>query len=645
MELVAPKFAIDNRAAYHAATRSTDEPAWGLALRGGCWRDEMIEGSGRRRLCCCRYIAVVLFCLGVATASLAQTLGDANCDGSLDDADLAASVEAVFAPLAECNGADSNLDWSVNAADLVAVTRQQLDDRAASGPRVQFFGLASANGGVLAPIGVHNGVPVHYRTAGFGIRIVVEGQIGTSGVRPGVGLFDPATSNTLLRPDIQIQSNRNLGDGSSILCDGGVAAVSPPSFARDQTITDVFNDFACGASVWSAPAFACTQNEFGNPSFVSANPLVQYCFQITRDLAFPVGDTILTVRLRDLLGNLGPEQRLMVRVGVGALPPTFTPTPSRPPASPPASRTATPSATFTLTRTNAPTFTRTRTPTRRDTPSLTPSPTSEVSATPTPTRPSPTATTAVPTATGPVRTPTRTPSRTHTLRPTATETPIPTATATSTQGTVPIGPVVSYIGLTFADDTLMQPTQVLPGGIRVFVVARGTGFGMVVEGKAGIGGINPGCSSFREGLEFSDIGCPTFEGDTLLPDLQVVVSQPLGDGSAAVCDTRGAAGGVPAVVPLMFSEQQADAINDLACRFVDGEGDPKSRAQVDGCVSFPSRPVDYGFVDEDSVLQFCSAKIPRNLEFPAGETVITVRLRDIEGNVGPTASMIIRVGG
>ncbi len=602
----------------------------------------MNAGSGRGRLGFCRFMTAVLLCLGCAGASLAQTLGDANCDGSLDDADVAASVEAVFAPAPDCNGADTNLDWSVNAADLVAVALQLGAEHRANGPRVQFFGLASANGGMLAPIGVHNGVPVHYRTAGFGVRVVVEGQTGASNVRPGVALFDPATSNPLLRPDVQIQSNRPLGDGSAILCDGGVTAVSPPSFGSGQAITDALNDLVCGATVWTAPAFACTQDEFGNPSFVSANPLVQYCIQISRDLAFPAGDTILTVRLRDLLGNLGPEQRLMVRVGVGALPPTFTPTPTRAPASPLASRTATPSATFTSTRTSEPT--RTRTPTRRDTPTHTPFPTSMPSATATSTPPSPTATTAIPTATGPMRTPTRTPSRTHTRRPTPTETPMPTATVTATQGALPIGPVVSYIGLTFADDTLMQPTQVLPGGVPVFVLVRGSGFAIVVEGKRGPSGMIPGCSSFREGLEFVDIGCFTFEGESLLPDFQALVSRPLGDGSTAVCDTRGVAGGVPAVDPPMFSELEADAINDLGCRFIDGKGDPKSRIESDGCVSFPSRPGDSGYVDLASDVQFCSAKIPRNLEFPVGETAVTVRLRDVNGNPGPTASMILRVG-
>jgi hypothetical protein len=32
------------------------------------------------------------------------------------------------------------------------------------------------------------------------------------------------------------------------------------------------------------------------------------------------------------------------------------------------------------------------------------------------------------------------------------------------------------------------------------------------------------------------------------------------------------------------------------------------------------------------------------LRFPPGDTLITARLRDVPGNVGPPAQMIIRVG-
>jgi len=567
----------------------------------------------------------------------AQSLGDANCDGVVDDADVGAAIDAIFASSPECNGADANLDWIVSAADLTATSRQQANDsHSASGPRVQFFGLAGADGGVLDSIGSHNGVPVYARSSGFGVRIVLEGQTGASNVRPGIAVYDPTTGNPAARPDVQVESNRPLGNGSPTICDGGIPPVFPPTFAADQGVTDALNDFSCAGVAATAPSFACTQDEFGSPAFVSSSPFVQFCFQVTRDWIFPTGETILTARLRDLLGNLGPEQRLIVRVAMGPLPATFTATPTRAAASPSVSRTPTPTATLTPTQTPRPTATFTSTATRLATATFTPR-----SATPTRTA---TPTMIEPTATGPVRTPTRTPTASRSPVPSTTPSRTASVTPSVTQGIPSNGPIITYLGLTLADDTPMPPTSVSVSGVPTFQLVRGSGFAIVVEGKSlRFPLVGVGCLSFRQSPEGSEAACPTFTGESLLPDLQVVVSQPLGNGSSEVCDTAGLAGGVPAVDPPRFTEQEADAINDLGCRFVDGSGRPESRGAIDSCVSVPPTG-NYGFVAADSQVQFCSPKISRTLELPPGETIVTARLRDTDGDVGDPKSLIVRVG-
>jgi len=62
-----------------------------------------------------------------------------------------------------------------------------------------------------------------------------------------------------------------------------------------------------------------------------------------------------------------------------------------------------------------------------------------------------------------------------------------------------------------------------------------------------------------------------------LPDLQVIVSRPLSDGSGAVCDADfPEVGGVPATEPFdIDNAAAAPAINDLGCRADDGMGSRK----------------------------------------------------------------------
>ena len=197
------------------------------------------------------------------------------------------------------------------------------------------------------------------------------------------------------------------------------------------------------------------------------------------------------------------------------------------------------------------------------------------------------------------------------------------------------GPVVSFFGVSRADNTLIVPSETTADGIPVYTRSSGSGFILVVEGQPGSNHVAVSPSSYQSDL-------------VTFPDLQIQVSRPLGNGSAAVCDisqpqpTPVHGGGVPAIDPPSFdlTEMNIDTVNDLACRFRDGTGNPIGRGPTEACVLFASG--DFGFVNSASSIQFCGF-IDGVIAFPRGETLVTVRLRDVNGIVGPTRQLMIRI--
>jgi hypothetical protein len=196
------------------------------------------------------------------------------------------------------------------------------------GPIIGFFGLVLPNDALIGPSSVDpTGISIYERPFGSGFSLVVEAQRGASNQNVAKSAFDEFG-----RPDLQIQVDRPLGNGSALVCDdghfqfeiGGVPAINPPSFANDQSVSDRLNDFACrfvnGAGLPTARAcsdeFACIRfanGRFGCVSTASPAP-IQFCGQISQNLAFPVGDTLVTARARDVAGNLGPQAQLIIRV-------------------------------------------------------------------------------------------------------------------------------------------------------------------------------------------------------------------------------------------------------------------------------------------------------------------------------------------
>jgi len=190
---------------------------------------------------------------------------------------------------------------------------------------------------------------------------------------------------------------------------------------------------------------------------------------------------------------------------------------------------------------------------------------------------------------------------------------------------------MTFLGVARPDDLLAEPVGVTPEGVPIYERPFGFGFTLVAEGKPGPSRRPVGTFSFRW-----DPGDPSVR-----PDIEVILSRPLGDGSLAVCDNAPpSTGGVPASASFAQTQAISDAINDLGCRFVDGSGNPRGRSAGEACTRFPDG--EFRFVGDGTTVQFC-APVVEWFAFPPGDTLVTVRLRDIAGDSSSPLRMIIRV--
>lgn len=205
------------------------------------------------------------------------------------------------------------------------------------GPVITHFGGARADGYPVQPAGVEKGIPTYLSQSGAGFIIVVEAKPGLGGHEVGRRVYVHFPDDPSARPDLEIISNRPLGDGSRAVCDrlrpniGGVPATS--SFAETPEVTAAINDFSCRFETHNDNDSACTVNQAGDFAFVNPETTQQFCMVVARAWAFPVGDTILTVRVRDVKGNPGPPKQLRIRrppEKPKPLSPTPAPTPKGP---------------------------------------------------------------------------------------------------------------------------------------------------------------------------------------------------------------------------------------------------------------------------------------------------------------------------
>jgi hypothetical protein len=195
------------------------------------------------------------------------------------------------------------------------------------GPVVTFFGAVRADGNSVEPESVdRKGIPTYLSSGGSGFTLVVESKPGLSGFAPARRLSAYEAGNPKSRPDLEIESNRDMGDGSPAVCDqmrpniGGIPGIHPPSFAETQRISDAINDLACRFETHVQPDDACTVDQSGDFAFMSKESTTQFCMLVARAWGFPTGDTLLSVRVRDTQGNPGPVKQMRLRRPPG--PPT-----------------------------------------------------------------------------------------------------------------------------------------------------------------------------------------------------------------------------------------------------------------------------------------------------------------------------------
>jgi hypothetical protein len=216
------------------------------------------------------------------------------------------------------------------------ITRTPTPTSALSGPRVSFAGAISQDGcqyccqfscqqtPTPTPI-IENGRQVFIQTVGQ-FLFVVEGQRGPTNLNPGLNV-NPSGSD---RGDLQILVSRSTGAvdepgfGSTAICDmgppplpfGGVPGVNPPVFLPGDAITHAIQDLECRftAVPLNSVSGACTRKSNGDFAFINSQTRTQYCYQVPMTGAFQVGDTLVSVQLRDIGGNIGPTKEFIIRV-------------------------------------------------------------------------------------------------------------------------------------------------------------------------------------------------------------------------------------------------------------------------------------------------------------------------------------------
>jgi hypothetical protein len=188
------------------------------------------------------------------------------------------------------------------------------------GPLITYFGAARADGYKVEPQSVDkNGIPTYLTTAGSGFMLVIEGKPGASGLAVARRVSAYVPNDPTVRPDLEIESSRDLGNGSPEVCDrrrpniGGIPAINPPSWAETQKISNAINDFSCRFETFIESDSSCTLGPNGDYAFLGSGTTTQFCMIVARAYGFPVGETLLSVRLRDTEGNPGPMKQIRIR--------------------------------------------------------------------------------------------------------------------------------------------------------------------------------------------------------------------------------------------------------------------------------------------------------------------------------------------
>jgi hypothetical protein len=191
------------------------------------------------------------------------------------------------------------------------------------GGEITAFGVARADGLPIASIGPQDdGYPTFVRPAS-GFIIYIEAAPGISGRPVGTTTFNSAADDPDVLPDLQALVSRALGNGSPAVCDdgplppiGGVPATVPVAFGGSQAVANAINDLGCRFDARGNTIQACTRDSFGTYGFTNPNSTVQFCTSpgVGAELAFSLGDTIVTARVLDVVGQPGHPSSIAVRI-------------------------------------------------------------------------------------------------------------------------------------------------------------------------------------------------------------------------------------------------------------------------------------------------------------------------------------------
>jgi hypothetical protein len=186
------------------------------------------------------------------------------------------------------------------------------------GPEITFLGITRADGKALEPEIGADGIPTYRNYVGSGFQLVIEAKPGASGSDVGRRIFAHSATDPKMRPDLEIQFDRPLGDGSEVICDrvrpkiGGIPAINPPSWGETQKIADTLNDVSCRFEVFLESESSCTLGPNEDWSFRDESTKVQFCMTVAKAWNFPVGETLVSARLRDSAGNPGPVKKIRI---------------------------------------------------------------------------------------------------------------------------------------------------------------------------------------------------------------------------------------------------------------------------------------------------------------------------------------------
>jgi len=295
---------------------------------------------------------------GLGTASGQTCTGDCNLDRTVTVDEIVTGVSIALGSrnINDCLAFDSTGDLAVTVDEILQASNFALDGcgptatptagtpqptRSATrsptptfppepGPLITYFGLAGASNREIPSTGRDGQNRLIYEpTCRNGFFIVVEGRPNpnTGSVEVARQTFNSDPANPSIRPDFQLLPNRNLGNGSSLICDhrsglgsqppfGGIPGFSPIDFnPSSQAVADALSDIGCRFTA-RGTLEPCTISRFGNPRFIDLTSTIQFCNELTIDAywALPVGDTVFGVQLRDFTGRLGERREILVRV-------------------------------------------------------------------------------------------------------------------------------------------------------------------------------------------------------------------------------------------------------------------------------------------------------------------------------------------